>query len=239
MRSRSSRRSANRPVVAAPATTRCSERPRFACDLVAVVVVVMLAAFVVVATSLLPQGSPQLSRRAVLSGALSAAAVSPALQASAFFESSEQKALTRMSTAQTKLADVVSEVANTKRKRVKMATDPDDDAFVFRFARAVLDPVRTDLAEAAPAISQERSEQLLGEFKQQLAALDAAVRKKDAAAELDALEGAQRTIVEALKSSQGGKKKYDLKSVDDINAYEGATSVLYPGLLFQPGVGTK
>ena len=44
-----------------------------------------------------------------------------------------------LATTQPKLKGRMDEVSEVKRKRVRMAADNEDDAYVFRFARAVLD----------------------------------------------------------------------------------------------------
>ena len=67
----------------------------------------------------------QFTRRALLG----AAAAVPALPAMAIFESQEQLALINLATAQPKLTSLVKEVAEVKRRRIKMAPDYEDDAY--------------------------------------------------------------------------------------------------------------
>lgn len=82
--------------------------------------------------------SPTLSRRhlasSLLTASLASLSVSPA---SAFFESREQLAVSSVATAQPKVASMLAEVAEVARKRRKMSSDDEDDAYVYRFARGV------------------------------------------------------------------------------------------------------
>ena len=96
------------------------------------------------------------SRREATGLLLSAGAfgmLGSASPAVAFFESREQVAVSAVATAQPKISSMVAEVAEVARKRKKMASDLEDDAYVFRFARAVLDPASAKLQEAAPALA--------------------------------------------------------------------------------------
>jgi hypothetical protein len=136
-----------------------------------------------------------------------------------------------LATAQPKLRGITAEVAEVKRKRVKMTPDFEDDAYVFRFARSVLDPTSAGMATAAPALKSEQALTLAADFKAQVTALNAACRAKDAAAELDALTAADAALGEYLQVAAA--RKYDVKPRDDINGYEGATGILYNSFLFR------
>lgn len=59
------------------------------------------------------------------------------LPAAALFESKEQLAVTSVANVQQKVATMTAEVSEVVRKRTKMIADAEDDAYVFRFARAV------------------------------------------------------------------------------------------------------
>lgn len=176
-------------------------------------------------------------RRALLRTAAAGAAslaATPLQPSFAFFESKEQVALTQLATVQPKLKGLIAEVAEVKRKRVRMATDTEDDAYVFRFARSVLDPVADQMTQAAPAVKAGRAAELPGEFSASLDRLYTGCRAKDAAAELDALEAAQNTVSEMLELAKSQKLNVAPKG-DDINGYEGATPVLYNKFLFRSG----
>ena len=174
-------------------------------------------------------------RRALLSfaGGFGVAAAAPPRAALALFESAEQVELSKLATAQTKLRGLTGEVAEIKRKRVKMAADFEDDAYVIRFARAVLDQAATSMRTAAPAVASERGPILASEFKAQVEALIVACRANDAGAELDALTAAEKALAEFLELA--AQKKYNVKPKEDINGYEGASGLLYNKFIFRSG----
>ena len=178
---------------------------------------------------------PSLSRRAAIAGGASAAAAltRPAAPALALFESEQQQALIKLATAQPKLRGLVSEVAEVKRKRAKMAVDPEDDAYVFRFARSVLDPCAKEMVRAAPALPAATAQELTDEFNAQLAALNTACRGRAAAEELEALTSAEKALSDFLELAS--KAKYDVRPREDINGYEGSSGVLYNKLIFRSG----
>ena len=174
-------------------------------------------------------------RRAILRTAVGAAslAASP-LPSHALFESKEQLALTSLATVQPKLKGLINEVAEVKRKRVKMAADFEDDAYVIRFSRSVLDPATKQIADAAAGVKAERAAALPGEFSASIDALYTACRAHSAADELDALQAAENALSELLELAKS--QKYNVApSGDDINNYEGATGVLYNKFLFRSG----
>jgi hypothetical protein len=119
-----------------------------------------------------------------------------------------------------------------KRKRAKLPADPEDDAYVFRFARSVLDPVGPGMLQAAPAVPA-RAQELAAEFKAQLGALDAGCRAKSAEAELEALAAAEKALGEFLELA--AQKKYDVRPREDINGYEGSSGILYNKFIFRSG----
>ena len=170
------------------------------------------------------------SRRAALIGL---SGLLPAAPARAIFESPLQLALLQIATAQPKLRGLISEVAEVKRKRIKMAADAEDDAYVFRFARSVLDPQVKSMQNAASALPAGVVAGLVSDYQQQLAALDAGCRANDAGNELDALVAAEKALSEFLDLA--AKAKYDVRPCEDINGYEGSTGILYNKFLFRSG----
>ena len=189
-----------------------------------------LFALIAPSSSLRPATLQQLSRRAVI-GSLASAAVAPALPAAALFESEEQVALSSLATASSKLTGLVREVAEVKRKRLRMAPDYEDDAYFFRFARSVLDPAAASIATASKKIPQ--AAELPGKFQSSVAAFEDACRAKSADDELASLEAAQAALLELLELAK--TQKYNVAPTDDINAYDGATGILYNKFLFRSG----
>lgn len=97
-----------------------------------------------------------LRRRAVAELLLKSGAMHSLFSASAssaLFESPTQLAVSAVAIAHTKLLRMVAEVTEVSRKRTKMAPDAEDDAYLFRFARAVLDPASASISEAAPSLA--------------------------------------------------------------------------------------
>ena len=183
-----------------------------------------------------PQSPPsrQFDQRSVLSSGIAATTAGLVAQpAHAIFESKTQVALQGLSTAQPKLKSLITEVSEVKRRRIKMAPDAEDDAYVFRFARAVLDPASKELAVAAPGVAAADASAIVDEFNAQLKALDAACRAQNAADEVDALVAADKVLSEFLDVAKS--KKFDTKGRDDINGYEGASGILYNKFLFRSG----
>ena len=169
------------------------------------------------------------SRRRALCG-LAAASVSPTLPAHALFESPEQNALLSLATTKQKLKGLVAEVAEVKRKRQRMVGDEEDDAYVFRFMRSVLDPAAKEMEKAAPIMKSARTQELTADFAASVANLQSACRKKDAGDELQALQAADQALSEFLELAAA--QKYDVKSRDDINGYDGMTGLLYNKFIF-------
>merc|ERR1712050_354541 len=118
-----------------------------------------------------------------------------------------------------------------------------DDAYVFRFARAVIDPASTKISEAAPGLAKalgkfdpstsERMDALPRELQTQLAALDAACRAKSADDELETMKAIDSAIRDFL--ALASKAKQDVTTKDDINGYTGTVPVLYNKFLFRAG----
>ena len=148
-----------------------------------------------------------------------------------------------------------------RRKRVKMAPDPSDDAYVFRFARAVreprcpdapvrriptsryrrrvrrslqvLDPTAQNLATAAPSLKADpqAAVRLAQKFKAATAAVDDACRAKAAEDEYNALAAAEAALNAFIELAEA--EKYDVRPRDDINAWEASKWLEYPGFLFK------
>jgi len=184
-----------------------------------------------IASSLVPRSPRQTSRRTALG--LAGVAAATALPAHALFESPEQLALISLATAKPKLSSLVKEVDEVARKRAKMALDPDDDAYVFRFARAILDPAVKEMAIAAPKIKQARAQELPGLFQASLTDLDDACRATSAGDELQALRAAESALGEFLELAN--KERFDVMPRDDINAFQGGKNILYNKFLFRAG----
>lgn len=188
----------------------------------------------------LPADSLNVARRAAVAGGTAAAVASvlaPVRSASALFESEPQLAVIAIATVQPKLRGLVTDTAEMKRKRVKMAAESSDDAYVFRFARSVLDPVTSSMATAAPALQDPaRAAALSDEFSSALAALYAGCRAVDASAENAAAVRAEAAVSEFLQMAESTKKgRFDVAPRDDINGFEGATGILYNKFLFRSG----
>lgn len=136
---------------------------------------------------------------------------------------------------------MVAEIAEVARKRKKMNTDIEDDAYVFRFARSVIDPASAKVREAAPALAKALSasdarEQMVDlpeKLTQQVAALDAACRAYSADDELEVIKAIDTSIRDFL--ALASKAKQDVTSKDDINGYTGGVPVLYNKFLFRAG----
>ena len=177
----------------------------------------------------LPKSLP--SRRGALLG-LSGLVAAPAASF-ALFESPQQQALLGMATAQPKIRGLITEVTDVKRRRVKMAVDTEDDAYVFRFARSVMDPQVASMQKASSAIPGDAAERIKAEYQKAIAALDAGCRANEAESELDALVGADKALTEFLELAK--QAKYDVRPREDINGYEGSTPILYNKFLFRSG----
>ena len=99
------------------------------------------------------------SRAAPSLGVGHAFVAAPVVQPSvahAFFESRAQQLLQPLAAAQPRVAGLLREVAEIDRRRSKMPADYEDDAYVLRFTRSVLDPLVPSMAEVAtslPAVS--------------------------------------------------------------------------------------
>jgi len=120
-----------------------------------------------------------------------------------------------------------------KRRRNKMAIDVEDDAYVLRFARSVLDPQVEAMRQAASALPSDAADRLTAAYQEQLTALIVGCRANAADSELDALVGAEKALSEFLEIA--GKAKYDVRPREDINNYEGSASFLYNKWLFRSG----
>ena len=185
----------------------------------------------------------QLSRRALSHSVGHAFVAAPVVQPSvahAFFESRAQQLLQPLVAAQPRVAGLLREVAEIDRRRSKMPADYEDDAYVLRFTRSVLDPLVPSMAEVAtslPAVSgtsDARSPpELAADFKARVAALDAASREQASDRELEELRGVSRALDEFL--ALAGRAKFDVSPRDDINNFSQGASVLYSKWLFRAG----
>lgn len=174
--------------------------------------------------------SLQLSRRA----ALGLTALLPALPAIAFFESKEQLAVQSVATTKLKFEEVlkyVRDMARTRGKGVK--SDPNDDAYIFRFNDFIIKPVIEDMKTAAPVLKSARALELPGELETIYQAIKEAARAKAADQEEAALLLADKVLGEYLQLADA--QKFDVRQVSDINAYEGLSGVLYNKFLFRAG----
>lgn len=168
-------------------------------------------------SSLRPGAPSGTDRRAVAGLLLRAGALqtlATAGPAVAFFESPTQLAVSAVATAQPKLSTVVAEVAEVSRKRKKMVADAEDDAYLIRFSRSVLDPASASMAEAAPSLAKSLPAEdggdlvrsLPSDFQEHLSALYTACRAKsadDQLVELRAMEESIKTFLTlAAKAKQ-------------------------------------
>lgn len=150
--------------------------------------------------------------------------------ARAFFESPTERSLQTLASTLPRVQTLIKEVTEIKRQRSKLPADPEDDAYVLRFARVVLDPLNAAMTEAAPSLGTGAND-LAEDFRSHAAALDAACRERAAEKELDEL----RSLEAALSSFLDLGKRYNVKPRDDINSYSGAAGVLYNKFLFRAG----
>ena len=111
--------------------------------------------------------------------------------------------------------------------------DEGDDAYVFRFAKSVLEPAVQDMNVASSALSQQQAADLTAEYQTQLSALYNGCRQQSAAVELDALTAAEKSVSEFLELAS--KAKYDVRPREDINSYEGSAGLLYNKFIFRSG----
>ena len=86
---------------------------------------------------------------------------------------------------------------------------------------------------AASAIKQARAQELPTAFKESVLALNTACRAKAADDELAALKAADAALKEFLELANG--QKFDVRPRDDINAFDGASGILYNKFLFRSG----
>ena len=114
-----------------------------------------------------------------------------------------------------------------------MAADLEDDAYVFRFARSVLDPQVKSMQAAAAVLPANTATRLVTEYEASLEALNAGCRAYAAGEELVALENAEKALSEYLELA--AQAKYDVRPREDINGYEGSSGILYNKFLFRSG----
>jgi len=174
-----------------------------------------------------------LPRRAVLAFSLTMMAIMPGSlpPASALFESKAELGMQAVASSLPRVETLISEVTQVKRLRTKFALDPEDDAYVLRFARSVLLPLKDSLRDAAPALGAD-ADALAETFATQLQALDTACVQRSAAEQIDQLQNIEQTISAFLAL---GKSKFNVSPRDDINTYSGAKGILYNKFLFRAG----
>ena len=178
---------------------------------------------------------PSLSRRALGQRLLAGSVLLVPGSAHALFESAAQSSLSSLANVQPKVKGVITEVIEFDRRRARMAPDVEDDAYVLRFSRIVLAPLKEDLVVAAPELKSARATTLAGELESNLSRLDLACREKASDKELNELKAIDSLLTEFLAIAKESKQNFDLKSREDINGYSGATPVLYNKFLFRAG----
>ena len=181
------------------------------------------------------QPPQSLSRRALGQRLLAGSVLLVPRGAHALFESAAQSSLSSLANVQPKVKGVINEVTEFDRRRARMPADGEDDAYVLRFSRIVLSPLKEDVVVAASELKSERATALAGALEGNLARLDLACRDKASDKELTELKAIDSLLTEFLAIAKESKQKYDLKSREDINGYSGATPVLYNKFLFRAG----
>ena len=114
-----------------------------------------------------------------------------------------------------------------------MQADREDDAYVLRFSRSVLQPLSANMAVAAPALQSDRASVLPAELEASVGKLDLACREMASDKELSELKAIDAAIGEFLALAKSSK--FDTTSREDINGYSGATPLLYNKFLFRAG----
>jgi len=178
---------------------------------------------------------PSSSRRALGQRLLAGSVLLVPGCAQALFESAAQSSLSSIANVQPKVKGVITEVTEFDRRRTRMAPDVEDDAYVLRFSRIVIAPLKEDFAVAAPELKSAKATALAGELEGLLSTLDLACREKASDKELNALKAIDSLLTEFLGIAKESKQNFDLKSREDINGYSGATPVLYNKFLFRAG----
>ena len=179
------------------------------------------------------------TRRSLLRSALAAAGGGAAAAAAtgggagsalAFFESPLQLATQSLATGLPKLQGVIRELTELKRLRKKAPIDPEDDAYLFRFSRSVMQPLEMPMAKAVAQLGDEASA-LSDSFKVARLAVEAACLERSTEKELDALLEAEAALTGVLAAAKAAK--LDTTARDDINAFAGTTGFVYNGLFFK------
>lgn len=171
------------------------------------------------------------SRRVAISS-LAAASALAAQRVHAFFESPAQLAILKISATLPVIEKTLKDVTEWRRRRRKgVAIDPDDDAFLFRFARSELLPLNEMLAKATPTFGPP-FEKLAEDFRVHQLGLEDAARKRDVELEVDELTA----IVESIKAMDAIAldAKYTVRTqADKLNAYDATAGFVYPKWLFR------
>jgi len=173
---------------------------------------------------------PRMQRRTILSLITGLAIMGSPSPTRALFESPTERSLQTLASSLPRVQGLITEVAEIKRLRVKLPADPEDDAYVLRFARSVLEPLNAVMTETAPSLGTGARD-FADDFRSHTSALDVACRSKSAETELEEL----RALEVALAGFLDLGKRYNVKPRDDINSYSGAAGVLYNKFLFRAG----
>lgn len=174
--------------------------------------------------------SLQLSRREMLG----LAALLPVLPAGALFESKEQLAMTKVASLKPKIAQLLKETAELKRKRLQYATanlDVQEDDYRLRFTRAEIEPQVEQMVTAANGLKSSSAAALPDQFKQQVKKLDYACRRRDIVQQYDALASMDKTLGDFV--ALGSAEKFDVKAVNEVNIYNQMAPYIYNPLLFK------
>eukprot|EP00308_Calcidiscus_leptoporus_P017443 CAMPEP_0119379300 /NCGR_PEP_ID=MMETSP1334-20130426/52064_1 /TAXON_ID=127549 /ORGANISM="Calcidiscus leptoporus, Strain RCC1130" /LENGTH=195 /DNA_ID=CAMNT_0007398771 /DNA_START=13 /DNA_END=600 /DNA_ORIENTATION=- len=171
------------------------------------------------------------TRRAALGCACVPLVFGPAC-VQAFFESQTERSLQSLASSLPRVQSLLGEVREVKRLRLKLPADPEDDAYVLRFSRAVLQPLNVAFTDAMPGLGDGVREYAEA-FRDHVSALDQACRDRQADDELNELQGVEQALKGVL--ALGAAKKIQVSPKEDINTYSGATNFLYSKWLFRAG----
>jgi len=138
----------------------------------------------------------------------------------------------KLATVLPRVQSLIKEVAEVERQRAKLPPNNEDDAYVLRFSRSVLEPLAEPMVEAGAKLGGSAPD-LSAAFGVHVAELDAACRAKAADRERKELEEVESSLSGFLEL--GKRLKYDTTSRDDINSYSGSTGILYNKFLFRAG----
>ena len=138
-----------------------------------------------------PAGAAVSRRAALLAGSWSLAAGPGA--AHALFESPTQATVQKLATVLPRVQSLIKEVAEVERQRAKLPPNNEDDAYVLRFSRSVLEPLAEPMVEAGAKLGGSAPD-LSAAFGVHVAELDAACRAKAADRERKELEEVESSL---------------------------------------------